>query len=556
MPSVTPILSHNKDKDQNIISYKEHLTEGVSGSCFPFSDFKTKHTLDENDPIGNASSLRLRGGGEVETETEDEDFAYEMEVDESISEENLRTVLLEAGYNIREVEDIIAGKESAFDSASLSHPGETGTESEDESAFDVLKEIRIKNVNKVIIGTLNINSLASKFDQLSMVIGNHFDILTIQETKLDGSFPTQQFALAGYSEPYRLDRNRDGGGVMVYVREDIPSKQLDKHTFTKNVEGLFLEINLRKTKLLFFGGYRSDHEVHGLPKSDFLEQLSFALDKYSSYEKMLIAGDFNIDREEEIMEDFLFEQNLKNLVKDKTCFKSNENPSCIDLYLSNCPSSFQNTTTVETGLSDFHRMVVTVMKTTFPKAEPQILYYRDYKNFDIYNFRTDLRNQLGKICEKNYLHFEVTFLKVLEQHAPMKKKILRANNKPYMTKALRKAIMQRSTLKNKFLKCKTDENLHAFKKQKNFTNRLAKRERTKYFANLDLNKYTDNMKFWYTVKPMFSNSGMGHNKITLVENGAVVTDDKLNAETFNGYFINAVSSLAIEENRALLDDTG
>ena len=53
---------------------------------------------------------------------------------------------------------------------------------------------------------------------------------------------------------------------------------------------------------------------------------------------------------------------------------------------------------------------------------------------------------------------------------------------------------------------------------------------------------------------MFSNSGMGHNKITLVENGVVVTDDKLNAETFNGYFIDAVSSLAIEENKALLDN--
>ena len=126
MPSVTPILSL-KVKDHNIISYKENLTEGVSGSCLPFSDFKTNYTVDENDPIGNANSLRLRGGGEVETETEDEDFAYEMEVDESISEENLRTVLLEAGYNIREVEDIIAGKERAFDSASFSHPGEAGT---------------------------------------------------------------------------------------------------------------------------------------------------------------------------------------------------------------------------------------------------------------------------------------------------------------------------------------------------------------------------------------------------------------------------------------------
>ena len=65
-------------------------------------------------------------------------------------------------------------------------------------------------------------------------------------------------------------------------------------------------------------------------KKDFLEQISFAVDKYSSYDKTLLAGDFNIDREEEILQDFLFELNLKNLVKDKTCFKSVESPSCID----------------------------------------------------------------------------------------------------------------------------------------------------------------------------------------------------------------------------------
>ena len=83
---------------------------------------------------------------------------------------------------------------------------------------------------------------------------------------------------------------------------------------------------------------------------------------------------------------------------------------------------------------------------------------------------------------------------------------------------------------------------------------MVKKEKIKYFANVDLNKYTDNIKFWYTVKPMFSNSGVGHNKITLIEKGEVVTDDKLNAESFNNFFIDAVSSLQIEENRALLDD--
>ena len=184
-----------------------------------------------------------------------------------------------------------------------------------ENAHDMLREIRIKHTNKIVIGTLNINSLASKFEQLREIIGRNLDILTIQETKLDSSFPTQQFTLEGYSEPYRLDKNREGGGVLVYVREDIPSKQLSEHNFNRNVEGLFIEVNFRKTKLLFFGGYRSDHSVYGLTKDNYLEQLSFALDTYTTYDKVLLAGDFNIDDEEEMLQDFLFERNMKNLLQ-------------------------------------------------------------------------------------------------------------------------------------------------------------------------------------------------------------------------------------------------
>ena len=108
-------------------------------------------------------------------------------------------------------------------------------------------------------------------------------------------------------------------------------------------------------------------------------------------------------------------------MKEDTCLKNVNNPSCIDLFLTNCGPSFQHTTMVTTGLSDFHKMVVTVMKTTFPKVQPKIVYYTDYKNFDLYAFRTDLRTQLSKINEKDYYHFEITFLEVLEKHAPMKK---------------------------------------------------------------------------------------------------------------------------------------
>ena len=100
-----------------------------------------------------------------------------------------------------------------------------------DSANNVLKKLRLKNTNRVIIGTLNINSVVSKLEHLREVIGNYLDILTIQETKLDESVPTAQLLIDGYNEPYRLDRNRCGGGVLIYVREDIPSKPLDKHNF-------------------------------------------------------------------------------------------------------------------------------------------------------------------------------------------------------------------------------------------------------------------------------------------------------------------------------------
>ena len=198
---------------------------------------------------------------------------------------------------------------------------------------------------------------------------------------------------------------------------------------------MFIEINLRKTKILFFAGYRSDNKTYGLSKIDFFEQIGLALDVYSTYDKFLLAGDFNTEEEVDTLEDFLLEHNAKNLVKEKTCFKSFDNPSCIDLFLTNSHQSFQNTTTVATGLSDFHKMVVTVLKTTFPKAPPKIIHFRDYKHFNIHVFRGELK--LGLCNISNYAEFEEIFLKILNKHAPSKRKVVRANDKPYMTKTLR-----------------------------------------------------------------------------------------------------------------------
>ena len=91
----------------------------------------------------------------------------------------------------------------------------------------------------------------SKIDEFKLVVSRISDILKTIETRLDNMFPTSQFYVEGSSMPYRLDRNRIGGGIIIYVRENICIKILIKHNLPEDIKGIFLEINFRKPKWLF-----------------------------------------------------------------------------------------------------------------------------------------------------------------------------------------------------------------------------------------------------------------------------------------------------------------
>ena len=118
-----------------------------------------------------------------------------------------------------------------------------------------MNEIRKKNPNRIIIAHLNINSIRNKFVILKEVVGNKIDILLISETKLDDTFSLNQFILEGFTPQYRLDRTTHGGRLMLFVREDIPSKLLPNTNPSDNIENIFVEINLRSKKWLISGYY-------------------------------------------------------------------------------------------------------------------------------------------------------------------------------------------------------------------------------------------------------------------------------------------------------------
>ena len=266
-----------------------------------------------------------------------------------------------------------------------------------------LRELRLKVKNKLIIGNLNINSLRNKFDNLKEIIQGKLDILVITETKLDSSFPCNQFFIPGYCVPFRFDRNKFGGGLIIYIREDIPCKKLTKFVLPDDIEGVFIEINLRKVKWLLFGTYHPPNQQDYY----YFYNLGKALDFYSkSYEKFVLLGDFNSDESELHISTFLNNCNAKNLVQDMTCFKNKDNPSCIDLVITNSPKNFQNTSVVTTGLSDFHKMVITVINFSFQKTKPREIVYRDYKAFDNENYENDLKISMTSNEVSTYSSFE------------------------------------------------------------------------------------------------------------------------------------------------------
>ena len=115
---------------------------------------------------------------------------------------------------------------------------------------------------------------------------------------------------------------------MIYVRDDLASKEIKSTLKIASFEGILFEINLRKRKWLLYGGY-NNHKTNIV---SYLSELGKILDtQVSKYENILLIGDFNSEITETKMSEFCDVYNLKNLIKDPTCFKNPLNPSCIDL---------------------------------------------------------------------------------------------------------------------------------------------------------------------------------------------------------------------------------
>ena len=253
---------------------------------------------------------------------------------------------------------------------------------------------------------------------------------------------------------------------------------------------MVVKINLKKKKWLLICCYN--------PHKSMIDNHLYNLGKHLNelckiYDNLILMGDYNSEMSEDAMNEICCVYSLSSLVSKPTCSKNPNNPICIDLILTNKRSYFQNTTLIETGLSDFHKLMLTAMKCSFQKQLPKVIYYRNYKYFDNDAFVCNNLSTFGFrniSCEE----FENLFMCILNEHAPIKKKYIGVNIAHFMNKELCKVIMTRSRLRNIFLKLKTNESRGAYKIQRNYCVKLQRKTKCCYYENLNFKLIQDNKK--------------------------------------------------------------
>ena len=195
---------------------------------------------------------------------------------------------------------------------------------------------------------------------------------------------------------------------------------------------------------------------------------------------------------------------LSNLVNGVTCVRS-QNGTSTDVMLTNTPRSFYNSSVIETALSDCHKTTVSAFRAFIKKFPAKVKEYQNHR-----------------------------------QACSFKNKKLRGNQAKCMTKELRRAIMDRSRLKNKYLKWPSRENVLAYKKAKNICNLLNKKAKKDFFKKARSDGVISNTNFWSTVKPFLTSKGFLHyDNISIDINGSIMEDGQKLAKVIsntNSYF--------------------
>ena len=410
-----------------------------------------------------------------------------------------------------------------------------------------------QNRKNVKFGHINVNSVRNKHAPLATILTKGFlDILAIQETKLDNSFPDNQFQVNGF-RMYRNDYTSRSGGIMLYVRDDIQQRRRCDFECIQcdsgKIEHLSVEVSLNEEKWLLVSIYKHPK----VKDADFVSYIGRFVDTCTTeYKNIMLFGDMNIDvsKKGNCLKDVFELHGVKNITREPTCFKNHLRPSMIDLVITNVPQRLQNVTCVDNSLSDFHTLLCFSTKMHINPKQHKTITYRSYKKFDVHSYQQSLSSAPFAVAEifddvNDAYHFTQSLMnEIINEHAPLKQKRIKHKQVPYMNSELRKAINVKNMLKRKYDKNQCTVNWNKYRYHRRIVSNIRKISAKKYIS--EKCKDTLNGKgFWEAVSPYFSYKSKNiDSDIVILENGSIINEKAKVADIFNDYFINATDNVS------------
>ena len=408
----------------------------------------------------------------------------------------------------------------------------------------------LPNVRGLKIGMLNINGLLSHIDQLRFLMTDiQFDILAINESKIDNSCSNGLVSIPGYSL-VRKDRNADGGGVAFYIREGI-SYTIRNDLVKERLELLVVEIIKPHSRpLLVSTWYRPPNS----PAEVFAEFENFLKTVEAMDRECIVLGDINVNLAEGSLDprathvQFFYDAyQYTQLIKDCTRI-TDKSKTLIDHLITNDPQNIKAAGIIPVCISD-HYLIYGIRKFPSLKSKTKYITSRCMKNYRVELISKELEEipweTLGELSDPNEMvnFWEVSVRSVLDNHASIRKRKVKNRPCPWLVPSINELMHKRDHLKKQYVLSKSADSWNAFKRARNKVNVAIKRAKRDYAAKEINSNVGDSRSTWKAVNHLLGHKSKISEITELVSGDTVIRDSEHISNAFNEHFVSIASKI-------------
>ena len=401
---------------------------------------------------------------------------------------------------------------------------------------------------------LNVNGLLGKIDQIRLLLtetGRNIQILQVSESHLDDSAPDSFVKVFGYNLIRRDRKNGPGGGVCIYIREDLKyQRRLDLENH--ELEALVIEIFIKHSKSLLISViYRPPDSSKYLNKNFQCVFNDFISTAMSENKEFILSGDLNCDyikrSEHEALKDCLKINGFKQLIDEPTRITINTS-SLIDIIATTHENNVALKFVYSSGISD-HRLTGIVRKLNTKRFRPRRILVRNYKGYSKEDFNKDLNSQnwqsvlkLGSFNEA-WDGFKTILQSCIDKHAPLIEKTVRGRDTPWLTSDIKEKIRERDYYLRKAKKSGSELDWSSYRRLRNATTALIRKNKANYQREAFQNNSHSPNDFWKEIKKLYPLKEQKQKPNSFCVNSKVTIEKKEIANGFCAYFTSIGSSI-------------